>query len=416
MTSGRQTVLMVTTSYPRFQGDTVGTFLEPIARGVAALGHTVHVVAPWHPLIQRPSETDDAGVTLHFFRYAPLRRLNVFGYASSLKADVGLRAAALVVSPLAVAAAWATARRVARRSRATVVHAHWVVPGGVIAAAAVPRLPCILSLHGSDVYVAERFAPARAAARRVFRRAAWTTACSEDLRQRALALGAPAERTEVLAYGVDVTRFRPDPSAAAAARSRLKLAPSDPVVVALGRLVRKKGFEYLLDAVAQLAGRWPRLQVVVAGDGDLADELRQRARNRGLGGRARFPGIINQDDVPGLLAAADLVVVPSVRDYRGNVDGLPNVVLEALATGAAVVSTAAGGITAVARDGITAAIVPERDVDALAARIDELLRHPDRRRALGKAAREAMSRERTWEQYAARLDEIYAQARHGPSA
>ena len=416
MTSGRQTVLMVTTSYPRFEGDTVGTFLEPIARGVAALGHTVHVVAPWHPLIRRPSDVDDAGVTLHFFRYAPVPQLNVFGYAGSLKADVGLRASALLVSPLAVAAAWATTRRVARLSRATVVHAHWVVPGGVIAAAAVPRLPCILSLHGSDMYVAERLAPARVTARAVFRHAVWTTACSEDLRQRAVALGAPADRTEVLAYGVDVARFRRNPTAAAAAHARLGLDPAEPVIVALGRLVRKKGFEYLLDAVARLGVRWPRLQVVVAGDGDLAQELRQRAHDRGLAERARFPGVVNQDDVPGLLAAADLVVVPSVRDDRGNVDGLPNVVLEALAVGAAVISTPAGGITSVARDGVTAAIVPERDVEALAARIDELLRDPERRRSLGHAARELMRRECTWERYAARLDEIYAQARQGTAS
>ena len=82
----RHVVVMVTTSYPRFPGDSVGTFMEPIAKHVAARGHEVHVVAPWHPLVTRGRE--EAGVFFHFFHYAPVAALNVFGYAAGLRADV----------------------------------------------------------------------------------------------------------------------------------------------------------------------------------------------------------------------------------------------------------------------------------------------------------------------------------------
>ena len=154
---------MVTTSYPRFPGDSVGTFMEPIAKGVAARGHTVHVVAPWHPLVtRRPSEE---GVHFHFYKYAPHPSLNVFGYAAAMKADVSLRAQAFVAAPLALAAGWRTARKIARRHNATIMHGHWVIPGGVTAAAAASGRPLVISLHGSDVYVAERLLPARVAAR-----------------------------------------------------------------------------------------------------------------------------------------------------------------------------------------------------------------------------------------------------------
>ena len=87
-----ETVVMVATSYPRFAGDIHGTFMEPIARGLAARGHAVHVVLPWHPKLTRPLE--GGGVTLHPFRYAPHPSLNVFGYAEGLKADVALKWAA----------------------------------------------------------------------------------------------------------------------------------------------------------------------------------------------------------------------------------------------------------------------------------------------------------------------------------
>src|SRR3954468_11911002 len=122
-----EVVVMVTTSYPRFPGDSVGTFMEPIAQSVAALGHEVHVVAPWHPLVTRPAE--EHGVRFHFFRYAPFRSLNVFGYAAAMRADVSVRGAAYLAAPLALMAGWAAALRVARRFHATVMHGHWVIPG-----------------------------------------------------------------------------------------------------------------------------------------------------------------------------------------------------------------------------------------------------------------------------------------------
>ena len=203
----RHVVVMVTTSYPRFPGDSVGTFMEPIAKHVAARGHEVHLVAPWHPLVTRGREED--GVHFHFFRYAPIASLNVFGYAAALRADVSVRAAAWIAAPLALAAGWFKAMRVAQKRRATVMHGHWVVPGGGIAAAARPSLPLVVSLHGSDVFVAERVAIARRVATKVFRRAGAVTACSADLGRRAIALGAPGDRVEVVPYGVDVTRFRP---------------------------------------------------------------------------------------------------------------------------------------------------------------------------------------------------------------
>src|SRR3954464_116542 len=162
----RHVVVMVTTSYPRFAGDSVGTFMEPIATHVAARGHEVHIVAPWHPLLQRGRE--ERGVFFHFFKYAPLPSLNVFGYAAGMHADVQLRSAAWIAAPLALGAGWFKAMRVAQKRRATIMHAHWVVPGGVIGAAAAPGLPLVVSLHGSDVFVAERVGAAPLAARGVF--------------------------------------------------------------------------------------------------------------------------------------------------------------------------------------------------------------------------------------------------------
>jgi glycosyltransferase involved in cell wall biosynthesis len=399
-----QVVVMVTTSYPRFPGDSVGTFMEPIARSVAARGHEVHVVAPWHPLVDRPAE--DRGVHLHFYRYAPMRSLNVFGYAAAMRADVSLRGAAYIAAPLALAAGWRAVRSVARRFRATVMHGHWVVPGGVTAAAAAPSLPLVISLHGSDVYVAETVAPARIAARQAFRRAGFVTACSGDLARRAVALGAAPERIETVPYGVDVDRFRPDVQARRTERQALAVREGTPLVVAAGRLVRKKGFEYLIDAMARL----PAAVLALAGDGTLAGDLRERARAAGVADRIRFLGNLTQDRVGGLFSAADVVCIPSVRDDSGNVDGLPNVLMEALASGTPVVTTAAGGILSVVDDGVTAFVVPERDSPAIAAYIGRIIAQPTLGRQVGAAARRLVDDRFGWDRAAERFEAAYASA------
>src|SRR5262245_53451883 len=206
----RQVVVMVATSYPRFPGDGVGSFMEPIAKGVAARGHEVHLVAPWHPAITRGKVED--GVYFHFFHYAPLKSLSVFGYATGLREDTKLKPSAWAVAPLAVASGTWKAMRVAKKRKATIMHAHWVIPGGVMATLGRRGLPMVVSLHGSDVFVAERVGVAGRAARAVFDRASWVTACSDDLTARAIHLGARRDRIETVPYGVDTRRFAPNPA------------------------------------------------------------------------------------------------------------------------------------------------------------------------------------------------------------
>jgi glycosyltransferase involved in cell wall biosynthesis len=399
---------MVTSSYPRFPGDAIGTFMEPIACGVAARGYAVHVVAPWHPRWQRGAA--DGNPAFHLYRYAPAAGLYVFGYAGALRADVRLRASALAVAPIAMAAgAWRT-RSVVERSAAAIVHAHWVIPGGVQAAAGAAGRPLVISLHGSDVFVAERHRVAAVAARAAFRRAAWVTACSADLQRRAIALGAPPERTTVVPYGVESERFRPDREARARGRARLGVGEDEPLVIAFGRLVEKKGFEYLIDAIAAIVRSRPdrqAIRAVIAGDGDLGPTLRARAAAAGVGHLVAFPGVVPHQDMPDLVAAADVAVVPSVRDDAGNVDGLPNSVLEIMASATPLVATPAGGIAAVAADGVTARIVPERDVAALAGAITAVLGDPSGAADMGRRAREIVSRDYGWTRVAERFEMIY---------
>jgi glycosyltransferase involved in cell wall biosynthesis len=395
-------VVMIATSYPRFHGDGVGSFMEPIATSIAARGHEVHLVAPWHPAIRR--DRVEQGVHFHFFKYALVPAMNVFGYAQGLRADTDVRLAAWCATPAALASGWFKALRVAQTKRATVVHAHWVVPGGVIGALAAGRRRLVVSLHGSDVFVAERHSMVGQAARRVFARAAYVTACSDDLRLRAIALGARPEDITTVPYGVDTVRFSPSAHARSRMRADLGLG-SRPFVFTAGRLVRKKGFDVLIEAASRLRATIPDIVVAIAGDGDLRSELEAQASV--AGGGVRLLGNRSQDDIAALCAAADAIAVPSVRDAAGNVDGLPNFALEALASATPVVATRVGGLPQAISHTATGLLVAERDSAALAGGLQTVLLNPAAGAALGAAARASVERDFAWTATARRFEQAY---------
>ncbi len=403
-------IVMLTSSYPLYAGDTTAPFIKELAVGIAALGHRVEVVLPAHPRLRRAPH--ECGIGLHPYHYAPgLRRLQVWGYASSLAGDVGLKGSAYAAAPLALAASTVATARLARRLRPDLVVAHWVIPNGPPAALAarLAGCPLVVSLHGSDVFLAERKAPIGRAARAVFGRAAAVTACSPDLATRAIGLGADAATTTTIPYGVDPARFRPHaPDERAAVRAELGLREGERLVLAGGRLVYKKGLDVAIAAFASAAVREAGpARLVIFGYGDLEGELRAQAARLGLADRVLFAGRIERDRIPALFAAADLFLLPSVHDHAGNVDGLPNTLLEAMATGLPIVASDVVGVPTVIDDGVHGLLVPERDVAALGAALAALLRDPARAAALGAAARSRVERELTWPQIARRFLGVY---------
>src|SRR5690349_9470194 len=132
-------ICMLTSSYPKYPGETTAPFIEEIAAGLVRRGHTVHVVAPFHRDVRRAPV--ERGVHLHFFRYSPTERLNVWGYAESLHADISVKSRTLMAAPLAVGAALMKMLQVTNGERQApnsgeslpfdVIHAHWVLPNAV---------------------------------------------------------------------------------------------------------------------------------------------------------------------------------------------------------------------------------------------------------------------------------------------
>jgi len=359
-------------------------------------------VLPYHPQFR---QSDGDGIRFFPYRYSPIDRVSPWGFGETLRGTSRVTPTVVALFP---AIALSLRRRIGKllaTESYDAVHAHWLLPNGWLAAspAIARRIPLVVSLHGSDVALAERNDLFRRLARHTFSAAGAVTACSEDLHQRALALGADPASTVTVHYGVDTKSFAPrasDPSQ----RARLgALADGTLLVVAVGRLVEKKGFRYLIEAVARVEG----LHLAIVGDGDLRSELERLAYS--LNAPVSFIGNLDHSAVAAALAAADVVAVPSVVDSLGNVDGLPNVLLEALSTGRPVVASAIAGIPEVVTDRSNGILVPEKNVDSLRRALTELAQ-PGLRAELGREARRRAVAELEWDPTAQAFESAFVVA------
>jgi glycosyltransferase involved in cell wall biosynthesis len=405
-------ILMLASSFPKWPGETTAPFIEEIAAGVVARGHEVTLLLPEHPELRREPEV--RGVRLQIFRYAPHPALSIWGYAQSLLSDTQIKGRALVAAPFALAASGAAVARELAAGRVVgrpydVVQAHWVLPNGPPAAlpAALFGTPLVVSLHGSDIYLAERHWALALAATAAFRAAAAVTACSGDLHERALRLGARPQRSTVVPYGVNPRQFRPNPQARAEVRAELGLDGDAAIVLGLGRLVAKKGFGVLLEAWPAVLRACPEATLVIVGYGDLRATLEAQAQQLGIADRVRFTGQLERERAAAYMAAADVFALPIVRD---GVDGLPNVLLEAMGSGRAVVASRVAGVPDVVDDEIHGLVVAERDPAALAHAIGRLLVDKGLAGRLGAAARARVEQELTWEQTARRFEAVFERA------
>lgn len=403
-------VLMVATSYPKYTGDTTAPFIAEIAAGVVAHGHAVRVLLPHHREFNHDSI--ERGVELCTFAYAPHPSLAVWGYAESLKADVGLKQSALMAAPFAVPATmWALHQHI-QAFKPDIIHAHWLLPNGLPAwvMSRISGIPLVISMHGSDVAMAERNSLFRGLAQRIFAHSRMNTACSGDLHQRALNLGAAPADSHILPYGVAVDAFDPNSGDRAWVAQRFGIAPDAPLIVAVGRFVYKKGFHTLIESLVQLRTTHPTVRLLLVGYGDLHDEYIRRANELGVADLLVMPGQLLRDDVAKAIASADVYCVPSVHDESGNVDGLPNALLEGMAAGRAIVASAVAGIPDVIRDGEHGLLVPEGDVEALAHAIARLFDAPAYAVTLGNHARHRIIAELTWPHTTAQLVTYYQEA------
>ncbi len=294
----------------------------------------------------------------------------------------------------------ATLIRLLEKRRAQLLHIYF----GHIAVHLLPLIkawsrPSVVSFHGADVSVDLQKPAYRAATRNMLAAVRRVLVRSESLRQAIIEIGCDAQKIEIQRTGIPLDEFP----------FRERAAPESGAwrLLQAGRLIEKKGMETTLRAFALFLREFPKASLIVAGEGPQLERLRALARELNADAAVGFTGFLPPKELRDLFYSSHAFLHPSETGRDGNQEGIPNSMLEAMATGLPVFATRHGGIPEAIEDGRTGFLVGERDYESLANKLLESARNPGALFRIGRSGSENVERNFDQREQTRRLETIY---------
>lgn len=288
-----------------------------------------------------------------------------------------------------------------------IIHCHFgwsAMDGMILREIGVLQGKLIATFHGVDITQYIHFAGIHAYDS-LFASADLLQPISKRWKERLIELGCNEKKIIVHRMGIDCSRFCFHP----------RQPPADGLVrcVTVCRLVEKKGLEYGIQAIAKLATINPNIEYKIIGDGILKEELQQLVRSLDIDNIVKILDPKDQQEIVEILNNSHIFLAPSVTSQKGDQEGIPVVLMEAMASGLPVVSTQHSGIPELVENGVSGFLVPERDVDALAEKLGYLIEHPEIWAKMGKSGRTYVEEHYNIDKLNDRLVEIYQQLLEG---
>lgn len=365
-----RSLLVSTSTFPANQADGTPSFVWDLARALA--GHVpVTVLAPGFP--GSPSTETWDSVEVHRFQYFIPESGQQLAYGGGMRENLRSSLLARVQVPAFLASqALATSRLVAAKGL-TFVNSHWMIPQGLTAAWARGRrhrrFRHLLHIHAADVYMLAKLPFGDKIARYVIERTDAVFADGSHVRDALDDLLGFASGAVLQPNGVYTDLFSPQNTRARPSEVDFP----EGYLVFVGRFVEKKGVTYLLRALEIARQEHPGLGLVLIGYGPLEADLRAEARQRELEGVVVFAGSKSHEEIVSYLHHCRVAVVPSIIDSHGETEGMPTVVVEAMAAGCRVVASAVDGIPDVVRHEENGWLCREKDPVDLAEKILDAL-------------------------------------------
>lgn len=350
-------ICLMTSTYKLSEQDTNVPFLAENVRHLVAHGADVHVFAPSYEGLG--SQVVD-GVPVFRFRYFFKRWENLTHKQGAPNRIRDPRY--LLIAFFYILAGLVHAVRFCRNHKFDLIHVHWPFPHGIwgYAAGRASRTPMVLTFHGAELLLTKKYAFVKVFLRHALRHAE-AVICNSRY--------TAGEVSKLTDQPVTVVPFGCTVEACPTAKSADKPVKE---VLFVGRLVARKGLDYLLRALPAIDGQLP-VHLHVVGDGDQGATWKALANRLRIADKVTFHGAVSKEELERQYAKADVFVLPAIVDERGDTEGLGVVLVEALSFKTPVVASNVGGIPDVIKDGQTGLLVPEKDPAALASAVVRLL-------------------------------------------
>lgn len=399
-------VCVFTHTFPRFKKDVAAPFMDGVAASIQKAGNDVYVLTPFSPLFKKTK----LPYKLITYKYIYPDMFHKLGYSETLSDDKRLKPLAILLSPLMFLFGALALYKLVKKEKIDIINAHWILPNGFIACVVgkITGVPVVSTLPGSDVYMADRNIVFRLMARFATHASSAVTSNSPQLiRDLKKLTGVTQNKFYPIIYGVDPSKFVPIRLGQKRIRKQLNIRSDEKVVVGVGRLVAKKGFRYLVKAAPLILNKFSKVVFVIVGDGDERDLLDGMVKKYKVEDSFRFTGSINYKDLIYYYNLADVFILPSVRDEKGNLDDQSVSVIEAMACGKPIITTNFPGYRLVVDNGVNGYLVPQKNPVKIAESIKKILGSVSLRKKMGKKSREAALKKHSWRQVGIKYSELF---------
>jgi glycosyltransferase involved in cell wall biosynthesis len=396
----KKNLLIVTSTFPRWKNDTDPPFVYELAKRLSS-DFNVTVLTPNYPgaLVNETME----GIIVHRFRYF-LARLEILAGSEGILPTLKRNKLFYLLVPFFILGELIALLKIIKNFKPDVIHAHWILPQGFVAALAykMTGVPFVVTTHGGDIYgLQSRFVSALKGY--TLRNAVTVTVVSKDIQNTIKHRFGEDIHTDIISMGVDSKLFNPNKK-----NNLLKeqYGIAGPFLLFVGRLTEKKGAKYLIRAMPEIHKEFPESKLLIIGTGETEHELIQLTNSIGLEKQVVFTGAIPNKELPGYFATADIFIGPSVTASGGDTEGFGLTFVEASMSGCIVVGTNVGGITDIIEDGETGFLVQEKNPQAIAEVLVNILQDKQHHVNMHKNAREKMIARFDWQSIADRYAKL----------
>ena len=394
----RPRVLVLTSTFPRWENDTEPAFIFELSRRLT-VSFDVTVLSPRTPGSKRKENMAGLRVIRFPYFFSQWEKLAMHG--GGILNQLKTNPAYYLMVPFFLLGQLLAIIRLVRNEHFDLIHAHWLIPQGFIAALGMwiagKNVPLLCTSHGGDLFALKGKGLQRLK-RRIMDKSAALTVVSKAMKKTVVDMGVAPDKVEVIPMGVDLKGlFTPDPG----------VQRKTDELLFVGRLVEVKGLQILLDAMPKVLAKHPGIRLVVAGAGPLESELRASAAKLNMTDRVDFLGMVPQLKLPSLYQQATLAVFPFIVTKSGVQEGFGLVVVEAMGCCCPVI---AGDLPAI-QDTVVheenGLIFPSGNAQVLADSILKLLDDPEFRARLAGEGRKSVVQNFDWEIIAGKYSHIY---------
>ena len=363
-------VLVTATTFPRWKDDAEPNFVYVLSNLLAKKGYNITVLAPHHYGAKKFEILGNLKV-YRFPYFYPLRFQRLC-YEGGVLENIRKSFIAKIQVPFLFISELFYTTRIIKKEKIDLIHAHWVIPQGVIAAIIkkLYKIPFIATAHAGDIFPIRKNM-LKNLARFALKNSSYITVNSSFTKNSILKIY-NANNIEVIPMGINLNEFNPKKMEN---KLKNKYGSENKLILFVGRLAKKKGVEYLIKSMPLVLKNLPRTKLLVIGYGPEKIKLLNLTKELKIEDNVIFIGKVRNQDLPKYYATADLFVGPSIVTETGDTEGLGIVFLEALASGTCVIGSNVGGIPDIIKHNKTGILVQQKNSHQLAKAIVKILRN-----------------------------------------